>query len=70
MVLGNFLVVLGGALGSWWLFVVHGGSLCFFVTVFGGSWWFLVVIGVYWCSCWFLVVLDGDWYFLVVLGCY
>ena len=34
MVLGNFLVVLGGAWVSWW-----------FLVVYGGFWWFLVVLG-------------------------
>ena len=36
VVLGNFLLVLGGASGSWWFLVVHGGSWCFLV-VLGGS---------------------------------
>ena len=58
VVLGNFLVVLGGSWCSWW----------FFVVIPDGSLWFLVVLGVLGGSLWFLVVLCSSWWFLVVLG--
>ena len=57
------LVVPGG---SWWFFLVLGGSWSFF----GGSCWFMRFLVVLGGSGWFFVVLGGSWWLLVALGGY